>query len=70
MGDFNVDASKSSVVKRLLIENGYEQLVTQATTERGTTIDHMYMYPKCNNVEIDVIPTFYSDHEAINIKFL
>ena len=70
MGDFNVDASKRSTVKRLLIANGFKQIVTKATTVKGTTIDHIYMFPECKNIEIDIIPTFYSDHEAINIKLL
>ena len=41
MGDFNDDIFKYSSISKLLTDKSYVQLVTEATTERGTVIDHV-----------------------------
>ncbi len=73
MGDFNEDIlrvksnCKSSIVN-MMSEHGYKQCVEDATTEKGTLIDHVYVRG-LESVQTEVIPTYYSYHEAVKIKF-
>ncbi|XP_053179094.1 uncharacterized protein LOC128362380 [Scomber japonicus] len=69
MGDFNDDLLKSSSVCKLLTDKGFVQLVTQATTEQGTLIDHVYVNTSDYEVECEVVPAYFSDHEAIVCSF-
>ena len=48
--------------------NGYKQHVDTATTENGTLIDHVYS-KGMNALEAEVIPVYYSYHEAIKVLF-
>jgi len=67
MGDFNEDLMKNhSQIKRLMYSNGYKQHVLEPTTENGTLIDHVYS-KGLDVIEADVIPIYYSYHEAIRI---
>ena len=67
MGDFNEDLMKhNSQVNRLMCNNGYKQHVSKPTTENGTLIDHVYS-KGLDIIEADVIPIYYSYHEAIRI---
>ncbi len=69
MGDFNEDIFKqSSCVEKVMQEHGYKQCVTEATTERGTLIDHVYI-KNMDSIQTHVVPTYYSYHESIAIKF-
>ena len=70
MGDFNEDLMKdnSSQVKKLMFSKGFKQHVLNATTENGTLIDHVYS-KGLYTLQADVIPIYYSYHEAISIKF-
>ena len=66
-GDFNQNISKgSSSVKQLMERNGFQQMVTKATTDSGTLIDHVYT--KGVDVNVRVIPTYYSYHQALEIS--
>ena len=65
MGDFNDDIFKSSSISKLLSDKGYVQLVTEATTERGTLIDHVYVKSTDYVVDAIIRPTYFSDHEGI-----
>ena len=65
MGDFNDDILKSSSISKLLTNKGYVQLVTEATTERGTLIDHVYVKSTDYVVDAVVRPMYFSDHEGI-----
>ena len=47
---------------------GYKQCVTDATTEGGTLLDHIYV-KNIDYVQIQISPTFYSYHEAVIIHF-
>ena len=46
--------------------HGYKQCVTDATTENGTLIDHVYVR-NIESVCATVIPTYYSYHEGVRI---
>ncbi|XP_058472555.1 uncharacterized protein LOC131445864 [Solea solea] len=65
MGDFNDDILKLSATCPLLTAKGYMQIVTKATTEKGTLIDHIYVKRADNGAESLVLPTYFSDHEAV-----
>ena len=66
-GDFNQNISKgSSSVKQLMERNGFQQMVTKATTDGGTLIDHVYT--KGVDVNVRIIPTYYSYHQALEIS--
>ncbi|XP_030832915.1 uncharacterized protein LOC584759 isoform X5 [Strongylocentrotus purpuratus] len=68
MGDFNDNLLKqSSKIQDLMCNHGYTQHVKQSTTEGDTLIDHVYS-KGLPLVETQVIPIYYSYHEAIKIK--
>ena len=69
MGDFNDDILKSSNICRFLTDKGYVQHVTQPTTEKGTLIDHVYVKSTHYEIESVVLPTYFSDHEAVVCSF-
>lgn len=69
MGDFNDDLLKSSSVCKFLTDKGFGQVVTQATTEKGTLIDHVYVKTSDYEVECEVVPAYFSDHEAVVCSF-
>ena len=67
MGDFNEDILKQhSQIDILMQHHGYKQCVTDATTENGTLIDHVYVR-NIESVCTTVIPTYYSYHESVCI---
>jgi len=70
-GDFNenllIDTAKP--IKELFYEYGYTQLVNTVTTQYGTLLDAVYVRSK-REVSTQVLPTYYSDHEAITIHLL
>ena len=72
MGDFNEDilnvkATCSTSIVNMMSENGYKQCVVDATTMKGTLIDHVYVRG-CDSVQTQVIPTYYSYHEAVKVE--
>ncbi|XP_061749313.1 uncharacterized protein LOC133547832 [Nerophis ophidion] len=69
MGDFNEDLLKHSSISKLMGQNGFSQHVTQATTEHGTLIDHVYVKTTQYAVDCAVVSTYFSDHEAILCGF-
>ncbi|XP_038063031.1 ATP-dependent DNA helicase PIF1-like [Patiria miniata] len=68
MGDFNEDIMKQSSVQKVMHDHGYKQCVTEATTENGTLLDHVYVR-NIDVIETYVSPTYYSYHEAVILKF-
>ncbi|XP_043953976.1 uncharacterized protein LOC122820538 [Gambusia affinis] len=65
IGDFNDDIFKSSTIKKFVCDKGYIQIVKEATTEKDTLIDHVYVKSKTYKVEAVVVPTYFSDHEGV-----
>ena len=69
MGDFNEDLLKrSSHVYDLMSEYNYKQLIQSCTTEGGTILDLVFVRG-LDSVVTEVIPIYYSYHEAIKINF-
>ena len=69
IGDFNDNIFKSSSISNFMAGKGYIQHVTQATTEKGTLIDHIYIKTTGYDIETVVSPTYFSDHEGITCSF-
>ena len=67
LGDFNDDilCDSGSQVQTLMASYGYSQLVQNATTDRGTLIDHVYFSKQYDDVLVQVRDVYYSDHDAV-----
>ena len=69
MGDFNEDLLKrSSHVYDLMTEYNYKQLIQSCTTEGGTILDLVFVRG-LDSVLAEIIPIYYSYHEAIKLNF-
>ena len=69
VGDFNIDACSESGLPQILSE--YVQLVEFPTHIRGSTLDHVYVkksFLEDYKVEIVVLNTYFSDHDAVRVK--
>lgn len=71
IGDFyfNALAEHNHPILLQLQEIGFVQIIDQATHIWGKCIDHVYIHNNfsqaCNrNIKFEIIPTYYSDHEA------
>ena len=68
-GDFNIcgKTEKNNKVSRFLMNNGFDQLVKEATQIRGRQIDHVFF--RGNNmfdvINIERYSPYYSDHDAL-----
>ena len=73
IGDFNSDAKNTeNRFVEFMKKYNYEQYVLEATTEKDTIIDHVYakLLSDCiYRLEIEIIPIYYSYHEAVGIRF-
>jgi hypothetical protein len=70
-GDLNEDlfSVAPKQIQRTFFNNGYTQQVQHATTLNGTLID--VVYTKISNTcKCNVVPTYYSDHEAVELIVL
>ena len=67
VGDFNEDLLSDTGDKSILncLQNcGFKQHVYKATTDYGSLLDHVYTR-KVKDVGIDVLDTYYSDHDRV-----
>ena len=66
-GDFNEDLLKTDrkVIKEEFESKGYSQLITTATTENNTLIDHIYISQPGYCLQSGVLHTYYSYHDAV-----
>ncbi|XP_048256969.1 uncharacterized protein LOC125382713 [Haliotis rufescens] len=67
MGDFNENILSSSSIQTMMESNGFTQMVSEPTTEGGTLLDHVYV-KGLENVSVQILPTYFGYHEAIEIK--
>ena len=71
LGDFNDDlilTSSSSRLLQMMSSKGFSQLIQVPTTDSGSLLDHIY----CNSVDedayVDVVDTYYSDHDTTYVS--
>ncbi|XP_072565310.1 uncharacterized protein [Paramormyrops kingsleyae] len=71
MGDFNENLLQVSTIANFMEEHGYTQLVKEATTGKGTLIDHVYVKDiVTNSISVSVMPTYFSHHECVVLHYL
>jgi hypothetical protein len=74
LGDFNDDLlsiSSSSRLLQFMSSKGFSQLVQGSTTDSGSLLDHIYCYGVGEDTcYIDVIDTYYSDHDTTYLSLL
>ena len=71
LGDFNdnlLATSGSSRLLQLMSSAGFSQLVRVPTTDSGSLLDHIYYNGNVEDTFIDVIDTYYSDHDATYVS--
>ena len=69
IGDFNVNWF-NKIIRRLLYnffvnDNNYRQLVSSATTDDQTLIDHVYTNLPESQASSHILETYFSDHKAV-----
>ena len=65
MGDFNVDLNEHPThLIVFMSNNGYDQLMDSPTTDRGTSIVHIYCNSNHGNIVTDIADCYYSDHDT------
>jgi endonuclease/exonuclease/phosphatase family metal-dependent hydrolase len=69
-GDFNICylTNKNNKISKYLEDNGFSQLMKEATHIKGRHLDHFYFRPSDNISETPSIyrySPYYSDHDAI-----
>ena len=67
VGDFNHDllsTSRPSRLTELMSSQGFLQLVKVPTTDSGSLLDHIYYNGSVTTTYVDVVDTYYSDHDA------
>ncbi|XP_073681681.1 uncharacterized protein [Garra rufa] len=71
LGDFNENLFNKSSVHDVMQHFGFTQIVEKATTENGTLIDHVYVKDiDLDQIQIEIMPTYFSCHECIVLKWL
>ena len=70
LGDFNDDQTdgKDTTLRQLMRQFDFKQLITEATTDHGSLIDHIYFNRDMfyeYYVETKVRDTYYSDHDTV-----
>ena len=71
IGDFNFDTKETNIVTRFMKEKKLSQIVESPTHQAGRIIDHLYVSSEFMNcIELNVMFKYYSDHAALQIKFL
>ena len=72
VGDFNIDFLNSpneliitQIISKLILSNGFHQIVTLPTHDKGGLIDHIYIKNVSEQIDVSLNFPFYSDHAAI-----
>ena len=69
LGDFNDNISGLlSFMTNFLSACGFTQLVKSPTTDSGSLLDHIYYNRPATSPTVDVVDTYYSDHDATFIS--
>ena len=66
LGDFNEDhmRKKNTRLMQLMNSQRYTQVVTKPTTDQRSILDHIYVRGVAAQFTVDVIDTYYSDHDS------
>ena len=69
MGDFNVDLLQypDHTIVRYMNTIGFYQLVSDATTDYGSMLDHVYVNRR-DHVHVEIADTYYSDHDLVCVS--
>ena len=71
-GDFNVDLltdnDNRDKISEVMAKYGFVQTVKEPTTDGGTLLDHIYV-SKLEVNSVQVMDTYYSYHDKVNISF-
>ena len=67
VGDFNEDVSitLNTHCCTMFRLQGFQQMISKPTHDRGTIIDHVYVSHTLNTIQTDVTDCYYSDHDCI-----
>ena len=70
LGDFNDNllSSNPSPLLQLMSSRRFSQLVQVPTTDSGSLLDHIYYNGAADDALIDVVDTYYSDHDATYVS--
>ena len=70
IGDLNHDLAheENTSLVTALERQGFQQYVSNSTTDYGSTLDHIYYNDKAE-IQIDVLDAYFSDHDLITITF-
>ena len=71
LGDFNEDllSNSDSRLLSLMSNHGFSQLVHSPTTDNGTLLDYVYYNRPSECHRVNVIDTYYSDHDVVHRSF-
>ena len=69
VGDFNIDFlnKPNELIITQIMSNGFNQIVTSPTHDKGGLIDHVYIKNVIEKVEVHLSFPYYSDHASILI---
>ncbi|XP_063048589.1 uncharacterized protein LOC134442280 [Engraulis encrasicolus] len=66
MGDFNENIFKTKSLLTYMAQRGFQQIVSNATTDTGSLLDHIYVKTHLANcVSASIMPLYFSDHQGI-----
>ena len=72
LGDMNFEwQTENNYFTDFMRASGYQQLVNEPTHDCGRVIDHIYISPSLNvnNLKMEKRSVYFSDHDAIFVKF-
>ena len=67
LGDFNEDIlfdQEGKLIHECFMQMGFQQHVTCSTTDYGSLLDHVYSR-RIDDFGVDVVDTYYSDHDRV-----
>lgn len=67
LGDFNEDIlnTKRPEIPTTMATLGFTQLVQSPTTDYGSLLDHIYYNKLHTNIIVQVVDTYFSDHDMV-----
>ena len=70
LGDFNMNALHENN-SLLHVLSAYNQVVTKSTHISGSLLDHVYVHKEFSRtLSVNVIDIYFSDNDAVKLKFI